>query len=54
MMTSNILSRFLPPNGSPSVYETIRQHDNHSDSSDIEERAGMAFEDEDHGDRFSD
>nr|XP_001390972.2 autophagy-related protein 9 [Aspergillus niger CBS 513.88] len=53
MMTSNILSRFLPPNGSPSVYETIRQHDNHSDASDVEERAGMAFEDE-HGDRFSD
>ncbi|BCS01564.1 autophagy protein ATG9 [Aspergillus luchuensis] len=53
MMTSNILSRFLPPNGSPSVYETIRQHDNHSDGSDVEERAGMAFDDE-HGDRFSD
>ncbi|THC89705.1 hypothetical protein EYZ11_010856 [Aspergillus tanneri] len=41
MMTSNILSRFLPPNGSPSVYETIRQHDADSDSSDIEERAGL-------------
>lgn len=40
-MSSNILSRFLPPTGSPSVYETIRQHDAASDSSDLEERAGM-------------
>ncbi|PYI21330.1 autophagy protein Apg9 [Aspergillus japonicus CBS 114.51] len=46
MMTSNILSRFLPPHGSPSVYETIRQHDSHSDTSDIEERAGLALGDE--------
>ncbi|PWY94386.1 putative autophagy protein Apg9 [Aspergillus sclerotioniger CBS 115572] len=53
MMTSNLLSRFLPPNGSPSVYETIRQHDSHSDSSDIEERAGMTLDD-DPRDRFSD
>lgn len=41
-MSSNILSRFLPPTGSPSVYETIRQHDADSDTSDPEERAGMA------------
>ncbi|PWY88480.1 autophagy protein Apg9 [Aspergillus heteromorphus CBS 117.55] len=53
MMASNILSRFLPPNGSPSVYETIRQHDSHSESSDIEERAGLTLED-DHRDQFSD
>lgn len=42
-MNSNILSRFLPPTGSPSVYETIRQHDADSDASDPEERAGMAL-----------
>lgn len=41
MMRSNILSRFLPPTGPPSVYETIRQHDADSDTSDLEERAGM-------------
>ena len=43
-MSSNILSRFLPPTGSPSVYETIRQHDADSDTSDPEERAGLALE----------
>ncbi|KAJ5631241.1 Autophagy-related protein 9 [Penicillium longicatenatum] len=41
MMSSNILSRFLPPTDSPSVYEAIREHDAESDSSDVEERAGM-------------
>ncbi|KAJ5929503.1 Autophagy-related protein 9 [Penicillium verhagenii] len=41
-MSSNILSRFLPPTDSPSVYEAIREHDAESDSSDVEERAGMA------------
>ncbi|KAJ5814735.1 Autophagy-related protein 9 [Penicillium riverlandense] len=50
MMSSNVLSRFLPPTGSPSVYETIRQHDVGSDSSDVEERAGMV----DQQDHFSD
>ena len=45
-MSSNILSRFLPPTGSPSVYETIRQHDAVSESSDIEERAGITLEDQ--------
>jgi autophagy-related protein 9 len=44
-MSSNILSRFLPPTGSPSVYETIRQHDAVSETSDVEERAGLALED---------
>ncbi|KAL4892631.1 autophagy-related protein 9 [Aspergillus ambiguus] len=53
MMASNVLSRFLPPNGSPSVYETIRQHDADSDASDVEERAGLAFED-DQREQFSD
>ncbi|KAL5336079.1 APG9-domain-containing protein [Aspergillus crustosus] len=55
MMASNVLSRFLPRNGSPSVYETIRRHDDDSDISDIEERAGMASEDDVHLEgRFSD
>src|SRR3954471_6286546 len=45
MMSSNILSRFLPPTGSPSVYETLRQQDADSESSDIEERAGLVMED---------
>ncbi|KAL4920326.1 autophagy protein Apg9-domain-containing protein [Aspergillus aurantiobrunneus] len=54
MMASKVLSRFLPPNGAPSVYETIRQHDDNSDTSDIEERAGLAFDDDVNlRDRFS-
>lgn len=52
-MSSNMFSRFLPTAGSPSVYEAIRQHDAESDVSDVEERAGMALEDES-GDHFSD
>lgn len=40
-MTSNILSRFLPPAaGEPSVYETLRQQ------SDVEERAAMMLDEE--------
>ncbi|KAL2865581.1 autophagy protein ATG9 [Aspergillus lucknowensis] len=55
MMASNVLSRFLPPNGPASVYETIRQHDDDSDTSDVEERAGLTFEDDvDQRDQFSD
>ncbi|OGM39181.1 putative autophagy protein Apg9 [Aspergillus bombycis] len=53
MMTSNILSRFLPPNGSPSVYETLRRQDAESNPSDVEERAGLEFED-DRRTQFSD
>ncbi|RDW94029.1 autophagy protein ATG9 [Aspergillus mulundensis] len=53
-MASNVLSRFLPPNGQ-SVYETIRQHDNDSDVSDVEERAGLVYDgDVNLEDRFSD
>ena len=52
MASSNILSRFLPP-GSASVYEAIRQHDAESNVSDVEERAGIAFND-DPQDHFSD
>lgn len=46
-MASNLLSRLLPPaTGSPSVYETLREGDESSDGTDIEERAGMAIDDE--------
>ncbi|KAL8658254.1 MAG: hypothetical protein Q9226_001136 [Calogaya cf. arnoldii] len=45
-MASNVFSRFLPPNsGNPSIYETLRQQDESSDQSDIEERAAMAIDD---------
>lgn len=44
-MSSNVLSRFLPPANSPSVYEAIRQHDEESGPSDLEERAGMTLPD---------
>lgn len=46
-MASILISRLLPANnGSPSVYETLREHDQLSDASDIEERAGMALDEE--------
>lgn len=46
-MASNILSRFLPPEtGSPSIYETLRQQDEDSDQSDVEQRAAMAVDEE--------
>lgn len=55
MMASSILSRFLPPAvGEPSVYETLRQHDESSDLLDIEERAGMALDEENLGTGFHD
>ena len=54
-MASNILSRFLPPAvGEPSVYETLRQHDEGSDHSDLEDRAGMALDEENLGTGFHD
>lgn len=45
-MKSNLLSRILPPAGSPSVYEAIREHDADSNASDVEERAGLAWDEE--------
>ena len=55
MMASNILSRFLPPAvGEPSIYETLQQHDDSSDQSDLEERAGMALDEENLGTGFHD
>lgn len=45
MMASNLLSRVLPPaDGSPSIYETMRQHDDESETSDFEDRAGLALD----------
>lgn len=52
MIASNLLSRLLPPTGSPSVYEAIRQNDAESDASDVEERAGMALDEENLRERF--
>ncbi len=40
--------------GEPSIYETLRQHDEESDRSDIEERAGMAIDEENLGTGFHD
>ena len=52
-MASNIISRFLPPAvGEPSVYETLQQHDELSDLSDIEERVGMTLDEENIGTGF--
>lgn len=46
-MASNIFSRLLPPaTGSPSIYETFRELDQSSDPSDVEDRAGMALDEE--------
>ena len=54
-MASNILSKFLPPTtGEPSIYETLQQPDESSDQSDIEERAGMALDEENLGTGFHD
>lgn len=54
-MKSNILSRILPPAGSPSVYEAIREHDADSNASDVEERAGLAWDEErGGGDHYND
>lgn len=55
MMASNILSRFLPPTtGEPSIYETLQQHDELSDPSDLEERAGLTLDEENIGPGFRD
>lgn len=54
-MASAIFSRLLPPgNGEPSIYETLRENEDNSDQSDIEERAGMALDEENLGEGFQD
>ncbi|KAI9823521.1 MAG: autophagy protein atg9 [Phylliscum demangeonii] len=46
-MASNLLSRILPPGaGMPSVYETLQQEDESSEGTDVEERAGLALDEE--------
>lgn len=52
-MASNLVSRLLPVgNGTSSIYETLRQHDEDSDDSDIEQRAGMVLDEENLGNQF--
>jgi autophagy-related protein 9 len=52
MMASNLLSRMLPPgDGSPSIYETIQQHDDDSETSDFNDRAGIALDEQNLGER---
>ena len=54
-MPSNLVSRFLPAsNGPPSIYETIRQHDEETDEDDIEERAGLILDEENLREHFHD
>ena len=51
-MASNLFSRLLPAQGnSPSIYETLRRHDE-SDSSDVEEQAGMEIDEENLGENY--
>jgi autophagy-related protein 9 len=55
MMASNILSRLLPSNNmAPSIYEDLRAHDEASEPSDVEERAGMVLDEENLADAFHD
>lgn len=54
-MPSTLLSRFLPATaGEPSIYETLHQEDQSSDHLDLEERAGMALDEENLGEAFDD
>lgn len=55
MMTSNILSKLLPSNNmAPSIYEDLRAHDEASEPSDLEERAGLVLDEENLDDAFHD
>lgn len=54
-MASRILSHFLPSNGMvPSIYEDLRAGDDVHDADDVEERAGMAIDEENLGTRYQD
>ena len=49
-MTSNLLSRLLPTNPSGrSIYDDLRAHDGGDSDADIEERAGLAIDEENLG-----
>lgn len=55
MMASNLVSRLLPAaDGSPSIYETLQQHDEGSDDSDFDQRVGLAVDEENLGKNFHD
>jgi autophagy-related protein 9 len=55
MMASNLLSRLLPTNNNaPSIYEDLRAHEEASEQSDVEERVGMALDEENLGGSFHD
>lgn len=53
MASNGLLSRILPPrDGSPSIYETIRQHDDDdSETSDFDDGAGTALDEQNLGER---
>ena len=54
-MAPTIFSRLLPPGaGEPSIYETLRENEEFSEQSHIEERAGMALDEENLGEGFQD
>ncbi len=54
-MASNILSKLLPSNNmAPSIYEDLRAHDEASEPSDLEERAGLVLDEENLGGAFHD
>ena len=54
-MASNILSRLLPSaTGEPSIYETLRQYEDTSDRSDLDEEAVTAIDEENLGAAFRD
>ena len=52
-MASNLLSRLLPP-GNRSIYEAMREQDDSSDTTDVEERSRMALDEENLGDHTFD
>lgn len=55
MMASNLLSRILPLNNmAPSIYEDLRAHDEASEPSAVEERAGIGLDEENLADAFQD
>ena len=53
-MASKLFSKILPPGSGESIYETLRQNEESSDQSDIEERAGMALDEENLREGFND
>jgi autophagy-related protein 9 len=54
-MASNVLSKLLPSNNmAPSIYEDLRAHDEASEPSDVEERAGLGLDEENLSDGFHD